>query len=160
MAKKVADICREFPLTPLTLGGQKFDPSAYLAQDYADAADVSTELPAITEWLNEHLQLTEERLEELKLDLDKARAAAYFDLKTADSAGSFEANYPGKPTEEALGHAMNLDPNVVDFRDRLARVSAKRNRLRNTIENFKTKIELARTVESTRRSVFSSDRTS
>jgi hypothetical protein len=107
-------------------------------------------LPAIAEWINEQLQGYAEQLQVRRAELDEVEGEAYFAL----TGGEFADNYLGRQNEEALKHAVAIDPKVKRIKHEVAVLSAWCTRLRATQDNLRMKLELVRSTEATRRSVF------
>jgi len=136
-------------LDPVSWGGDfTLDLDYYLGHDYLDIAEACTELPAVIEWVNERLQrVTEDRLR-IKSKIKRMEAKAYFRLKD----GGYEADgYAGKATNEALERAISLNPEVQKEEDEFAVLSGWHVRLVNLITSLQSKLDLTRSVESTRR---------
>jgi hypothetical protein len=139
-------------IAPITLGGYTLDLNAYLAREYEDVSQAANELPSIAEWVNEQLQAFIETLQKRRNELDEAEAMAYFDLRK----GRFADDYGGRETEDALKHAVVIDPQVRKLNEEIAVLSGWVSRLRGTQENLQMKLELVRSTEATRRKVFES----
>lgn len=135
-------------LEAIDWGDFTLDLDYYLGHDYVDIAEAGTELPAVIEWVNEKLQqVTEDRLRK-KSEIKRLEARAFFDLRN----GGFEAKgYAGKPTEAALDKAVSLDPDVQKAEDEFAVLSGWHGRLVNLMTSLQSKLDLTRSVESTRR---------
>jgi hypothetical protein len=83
-----------------------------------------------------------------KSEIKRLQATAYFDLRN----GGFEREgYTGKPTAEALERAVDLNPNVQKAEDEFAVLSGWHGRLVNLMTSLQSKLDLTRSVESTRR---------
>ena len=143
------------PVAPIAgFDGQKLDIQFYLEEEYADVSDAAREIPAVMEWLNELRQSYQEARDNLKEDLEVARARAYFDLK-GTGEGNFEANYQCKATEEGLKRAVALDAESRKIQRQLSATSAMVGRLSGTLASLQAKVELIRSSEATRRTAFS-----
>jgi hypothetical protein len=137
-------------LKPLELDGQSLDLNYFLTTDYQDATAASVELPALIEYINENYQVMVEGKIRAKGALDKARATAYFDLKS----GLWETRrYSGKPTESAIAAAVELEQPVIDALEQLAIFSGYTARLYNTMLTLRDKLGITRTSEATRRAM-------
>jgi hypothetical protein len=137
-------------LKPIMLDGSPLDLNYFLTTDYQDATSASVELPAIIEYVNENLQAMIEGKITSKAALERARAAAYFDLKQ----GLWETrNYEGKPTEKALEMAVELEQVVIDAVQTFATFSGYASRLYNLIQTLHAKMGMTRTSEATRRAL-------
>lgn len=135
-------------LTAINWGDFTLDLDYYLGHDYVDIAEAGTELPAVIEWVNEKLQeITEDKLVK-KSQVKRLEATAYFELKN----GGYEAKgYAGKATSEAIERAVTLDPDVQKAEDEFAVLSGWHVRLVNLMTSLQSKLDLTRSVESTRR---------
>ena len=128
----------------------------YLSGDYHDISVAAEELPPVVEWVNSKLQeLIEQKL--IKQHAIKiAEGKAYFDLK---SGGYERAGYAGKPTNEALAHAVALNENVIKAIEDYAVLYGWVERLRSLQGSLQTKLDLIRSSEATRRRVWDSEGT-
>ena len=142
-------------LGKISLDGQSVDIGFYLQKAYDDVGEASTELPSLIEWLNEQLQVFTEERNLAEHGIDVARAKAYFDLKGTGN-GSFAENYPGKQTEEALKHALELEPTVAKAIEKHAVYHSWCLRITNTMRSLQARLELIRSTEATRRKAFPS----
>lgn len=135
-------------LDAIDWGDFTLDLDYYLGHDYVDIAEAGTELPAVIEWVNEKLQtVTTDRLMK-KSEIKRLQARTYFDLRN----GGFEREgYTGKPTTEALERAVDLNPDVQKAEDEFAVLSGWHGRLVNLMTSLQSKLDLTRSVESTRR---------
>ena len=145
---------QELPsLEPFEIEGFTFDPNYYLTAEYIDIDSACRELPPIIEWINEKLQtMIEEKMHTDNL-IRRARAKAYFDLKT----GTFLEKYHGKMTEIAVDKAVDLDMDVQKHEDAYARLYAWCNRLNNIQASLRDKLNLVRSAESTRRALIQNE---
>jgi hypothetical protein len=136
-------------LGKLTFGSESINLNYYLTAAYDDIAQASVELPAIIEWINEQSQpFIEERLRVKQL-IKKTEAQVYFELID----GTFEQLYHGKKTAVAIERAISLDARVNDLYEKMARVQGWVTRLQQLQESLQAKLDLVRSVESTRRRV-------
>lgn len=134
----------------IELDGYTLDVGSFLAKEYLEIGEASIELPTVIEWLNLQLQSMIESKHKLKADLGRVEATAFFALKQ----GKFQQlGYGDKPTETAVAHAVNLDPDVARISDDLAVVTGWVERLTNLQRSLQHKLELVRSVEATRRTV-------
>jgi hypothetical protein len=133
--------------------GQTLDIGHYLTHSYDDVSEASQELPAMLEWVHTRLQVVYEKRLILKAELEEAMAKAWFDLQ-GHGAGSFAENFHGKPTAEAINHAVNLDQHVCKLKRTLAVYTAWTQRLNNLQSSIQAKLDLVRSTEATRRTVF------
>ena len=143
-------------LDVLELGGQPLDLKHFLEYDYDEIDAAMVELPPIIEYINHWLQIYNQQKSQAEAQLEVEKAKAYFALHN----GLFEdRGYGGKKTAVAVLHAINLEKNVQEAKERLAIVEAWCGRLYNTMANLRSKIELVRSSESTRRAAFQSTQT-
>lgn len=137
----------------LTLNNESIDLNYYLTTAYDDISQASTELPAIIEWINEQIQPYIEERFRLKQAIKKIEATVYFELV----GGAFEQLYHGKMTAAAVEHAITLDGRVDDLYEKMARVQGWVTRLQQLQDSLQAKLDLVRSVESTRRRVINDD---
>ena len=135
-------------LQSISWGDFTLDLNFYLGHDYVDISEASTELPAVIEWVNEKLQqVTEDRMRK-KSEIKRLEARVFFDLRN----GGFEdRQYAGKPTEAALDKAISLDPDVQVAEDEFSVLTGWHGRLANLLTSLQSKLDMTRSVESTRR---------
>lgn len=137
-------------LDKIELDGYVFDPGYYLGSEYLDISTASQELPPIIEWLNAKYQSFAEQKLSTEHHLKRARATAYFRLT---EGGYFVETYGTKPTQAALGHAIELDAAVCQLEDEYAKLYAWCGRLFNLQNSLRAKLDLVRSTESTRRAM-------
>lgn len=136
-------------LAKISHGQTVLDIEYYLRQDYENIQLANEEIPHLICWLGEVRGWAFKRAMDAEGAWDKAKASAYFALK---NGGEFQSRgYGEKPTEEAIKHAIQLDPIVrecalsySEFKRRLLHVE-------ETIGCLKLKIDLIRSSETTRR---------
>ena len=143
-------------LEKITLRGYTLDLDKYLKADYSDISHAAAELPAVMEWINECLHDLREGYNILKTEVDEVEAKAYFELTSPGEQG-FEQNYHGKQTADALNRAVTLDTKVAEKKRSLARQAAWCQRLAGIQQSLQAKLDLTRSSESTRRTVFGRD---
>jgi hypothetical protein len=135
-------------LDKLTLDGYGLDLDYFLGNAYDDISAASTELPSIIEWVNMQLQSVVEQQVNQKQLIKELEARAFFDLR----AGRYEdRGYAGKPTGEAMTHAVALEPSVKDAHREFAKLTSWVRRLNNLQSSLQFKLELIRSTEATRR---------
>lgn len=139
------------PLSALSYDASfSLDLEYFLGSDYSDISIASEELPSVIEWVNEKLQIVVEGRRVKEHDLKRAYASAYFSLKKDwDRSG-----YAGKPTEDALKHAITLDEEVTRLNDDAAVFEGWVSRLRGLQSTLSAKLDLVRSSEATRRGLF------
>lgn len=142
-------------IAPITLEGYTLDLNYYLNREYDEVGEAALDLPSIAEWVNEQLQSFTESLQIAKVDLAEAEAEIYFKLKK----GQYDEDYGGKPTADALNHAININLRVRELNHTIAVLHAWCQRLRGIQENLRMKLDLVRSTEATRRAVFDSNPT-
>lgn len=139
-------------IKPITIDGQTVDVNCFLKAAYDDVSEASQQLPALLEWVSETLQgYSESKLLSKRL-LAEAEATAYFSLKRDEDG--FSAHYPGKMTEDALKHAVNLEPAVKEAAREYISWDSWVDRLYNLQRSLQAKLELVRSSEATRRAAF------
>ena len=134
----------------ITLGGFTLDLNYYLNREYDEIGEAGLDLPSIAEWVNEQLQGFGETLQTTRTELAEVESETFFSLKK----GQYADDYGGKATVEALKHAINIDPRVRKLNREVATLQAWCYRLRGIQDNLKMKLELVRSTEATRRSIF------
>ena len=140
-------------LEKFELDGFEFDPNYYLSGDYIDIEESCQQLPPIIEWINEKLQtFTEQKMLTQSL-IERAKAEAYFRLKS----GELVEKYGTKPTEMALAHALALDSSVQKFEEDYYKLYAWCIRMNNILSSLRDKLNLVRSAESTRRAMIGRD---
>jgi hypothetical protein len=138
----------------LTLDGFTLDVDYFLTCEYDDISAAAAELPSVIEWINERLQSYQEMKLIKKAEVSEAEARAYFEL-TGPSENNLESNYPGsKRTETALAHAIAIDPTVTEAKRELAVLTGWTGRLGGLMNSLQSRLDLLRSSEATRRSVF------
>jgi len=137
-------------LDKLRLDGCTLDIEHYLRTDYEISA-ACEELPPVVEWVNSQLQQLVEQKFVKKHEIKQAEAKAYFALKSHLFA---ERGYHGRPTEEAVRHAVTLEPDVQKVVNEYAILCGWVLRLQNLQLSLQTKLDLVRSSEATRRKVF------
>lgn len=140
---------------PIELDGFKLDVNYFVSKDYDDIASAAQELPPVIEWVNCKLQsLTEQKL--LKDDeVKEMEAETWFYLQ---NGGWEDNNYAGRKNAHALLMGCRLDPRVKKAKQELAVLTAWAQRLYNVMASLQAKLELVRSAEATRRSIFDSER--
>ena len=137
-------------LKPFDLDGTPVDLNYFLTTDYQDSTVASMEIPALIEYINEHLQGMIEGKIRSKADLERARGRAYLDLK----GGLWEVReLAGKPTDKGLDAAVEQEQTVIDAVEQYAIFSGYVSRLYNLIAVLHSKLDIVRTSESTRRAL-------
>ena len=142
------------PLAKLTLCGHELDLERYLSGEYLDVAQACEELPPIIEWVNETLQ--EAVLQKLRA-ARKSReiwAKTFIGLRNGGYMEIYGAEK--KPTETTLEYATTLDAAVQAASATTEEWTAYVRRLEGVLRSLHLKLDLIRTVESTRRSLFNS----
>src|SRR5271165_1589694 len=98
--------------------GQTVDLDYFMDHDYEDIRQAMEELPSIACWMEIQRSWAVRRTILNEGAWRRAKAAAYFALK---NGGEFQARGFGeKPTEDALRHAVELDPNVIKAEQNIA----------------------------------------
>lgn len=120
-----------------------------LRRRYDDIGEAAIEIPAAVEWLNEVLQYYLSVKINDQAELTRKKAEVYRRLRDGD----YEKTYSDKMTEAALERAVALDDDVRQGNANIAESEAWVERLRNTIRNLLVRLDILRTVESTRRHV-------
>ena len=139
------------PLSKIPHGETVLDVEYYLRRDYENIQLANEEIPHVICWLGEVRSWSYKRVADAESAWDKAKASAYFALK---NGGEFVARgFGDKPTEEALKHAMQLDPVVRECAASYAEFKRRLIHVDETIECLKLKIDLIRSTETTRRIV-------
>lgn len=134
---------------PIVYGDEELDLNELLRCTYDDIGDAAVEIPAAVEWLNEVLHYYLQTKVNDAAELTRVKAEAYRKLRD----GGYAAAYTDKMTEAALDRAVAIDPTVRQGNANVAESEAAVERLRNTIRNLTTRLDILRTVESTRRHV-------
>ena len=154
----MADSTDKLPnLDQIKLRGYTLNLNRYLQANYDDISHAAAELPSIMEWINECLHDFRETKGTYEAELEELEAKAYFDL-VGGGPGGFAENYDGKPTEAALKHAVALDPEVKKKKREFTVALGWCQRLMDMQNSFRAKLELTRSSESTRRTVFDNDK--
>ena len=137
------------PLAKISHGDTVLDVEYYLRRDYENIQLANEEIPHVICWLGELRSWAFKRVADSEGAWDKAKGAAYFALK---SGGEFQSRgYGEKPSEDALKHAIQLDPVVRECASSYAEFKRRLIHVEETIECFKLKIDLIRSSETTRR---------
>ena len=116
---------------------------------YDDIGEAAIEIPAAVEWLNQTLQYYLMTKVNDQAEVTRTKADVYRKLRD----GGYEAQYGDKMTEAALERAVALDDDVRQANANVAESEAMVERLRNTIRTLLIRLDILRTVESTRRHV-------
>lgn len=135
-------------IPPIVLDGFSLDVDYYVKKEYIDISDAADELPSVIEWLNFQWQLQKEQRGLKEAELERAEAQTYFDLKDGDFQ---RKGYGDKPTDKALGYAIDLNQKVTELKEDIAILSALADRLLNTQRSLQFKLDLVRSSEATRR---------
>ena len=125
------------------------DLNSLLRRNYDDIGEAAVEIPAAVEWLNQTLQYYLSVKVTDQAELSRTKADVYRKLRD----GGYEEQYADKMTEAALERAVALDDNIRQLYSNCAESEALVERLRNTIKVLLTRLDILRTVESTRRHV-------
>jgi hypothetical protein len=120
---------------------------AFLKKPYDDIGEAAVELPAIIEWVNQQQQWIIETRQIQKQELRTIRATVYIRLKNGGAADLL----PGKVSEQAVEHLLEMDEGVIAKNTELAKTSAWASRLGNLLYVLQAKLDLVRSTESTRR---------
>mgnify|MGYP001614093028 CR=1 FL=1 len=135
-------------LKNLRIGNEVLDLDRLLNADYENVAEASEKLPAAISWLSYQRAAMTEQVMLFDRREEQAKAEAYFALKN----GEFEARGHGiKPTDAALKMAVLLDPAVIQSGKDFARYKRHLALYSGQIEALRSKLELVRTSEATRR---------
>ena len=136
-------------LMKVTDNGGTLDVEYYLRKEYENIADAAIEIPNAICWLAEVRGWAARRFINSENAWKQAEAKAYFALKTG---GEFQSRGFGeKITEDALKHAVQLDPVVIECGRAYADYKRKLIMVEEAIECLKLKIDLVRSKETTRR---------
>jgi hypothetical protein len=140
-------------ISPIELDGETLDVQYFLTKHFDDIGEASLELPAIIEWISSKLQgIVESKLCK-ENELERVEAEVWFYLQN----GGFEdRNYTGKKTQYSLSMALRLDDKVKAIKDEIATLTGWQQRLENLVYSLRSKLEIVRSVETTRRSQLSS----
>ena len=136
-------------------GSATLDVEHYLRKEYENIGQAAEEIPNLICWLGELRGWAVQRFMNAESAWKKAEATAYFALK---NGGEFQARGLGERiTEDALKHAVQLDPIVRECADSYADLRRKMIQVEETIDAFKLKIDLIRSNETTRRMVITDE---
>lgn len=150
---------KKFPVPSLrkftSSDGVVIDLSAILSHNYDDIGEASSVLPPHIGYFGYLRALAVERSINGKQRIKQAEAKAYFELKN----GGFQAKgYGEKITEAALEHAVQLDPEVIRLTEEYAAAERDEERHEWAVDALKAKLDLVRSVETTRRIEHEPDR--
>lgn len=142
-------------LKSYTVGDETADLTAILCAPYEDIGEAVEALPGWIGWFGYQRGVAVERMLKADFAWKQAEATQYFELKN----GAFVTQgFGDKPTEAALEHAVVLTPQVKAAADEYAKCKRNVDWISSTIEALKTKFELVRSGEATRRMEHEPDR--
>jgi hypothetical protein len=132
----------------IVVEGQTVVLADYLSRDFSDIREASETLPSILGFLGQARARALADTMSAKRMLAQAKATVYFALRN----GEFEAKgYGGKPTEEALKHAIALDETVIaaaEYHEKMIRFFGV---LDSSVDSMVAKMDLVRSSEATKR---------
>jgi hypothetical protein len=136
-------------LAKLKLGEYDLNVDFYMKMDYVDATSACKELPAIIEYVNEHLMWAVEDMMKAKQSYREAYGEGFAFLKDKDHWA--ERGLVGNPTDKGVETQIPREPYVREAAHNLAYATAWVGRLRQLIASLEAKLGMVRTSEATRR---------
>ena len=132
----------------ISVEGQTVVLGDYLSRDFSDIREASETLPSVLGFLGQARARALADTMMAKRMLAQAKATVYFALRN----GEFETRgFGGKPTEEALKHAIALDENVIaaaEYHEKTVRFFGV---LDSSVDAMTSKMDLVRSSEATKR---------
>lgn len=134
--------------------GETLDIDYYLTTPYDEISEATNELPAIIEWLNELKASYIENRDVAEIELKRVVGETYFNLRGLGKVAFGEQYGGANMTEDALGHAVDIDAKVNAQRKMVAAWNGNVSRVAGSIFSLQAKVELLRSSEATRRRVY------
>lgn len=122
------------------------DPDYYFRKRYDDIKEAASELPVVIEYINESLQRAAIAAANSKRDLQSLEAETYVRLRQ-----EWNTLFAEKMTEKALEMAVFQDTDLASASKNYSVLKSYVTRLANMQENLRSKLDLLRSVEATRR---------
>jgi hypothetical protein len=124
----------------------ELDPDYYFRKRYDDIVEAASELPVVIEYINESLQRAAIGAANCKRDLQSLEAETYVRLRQ-----EWNTLFAEKMTEKALEMAVFQDTDLAAASKNYSVLKSYVTRLANMQENLRSKLDLLRSVEATRR---------
>lgn len=124
----------------------ELNPDYYFRKRYDDIVEAASELPLVIEYINESLQRASIESANKKRDLEALEAETYIRLR--QDWGNL---YAEKMTEKAVEMAVSQDENLNKAYKEFSVLKSYVARLANMQENLRSKLDMLRSVEATRR---------
>jgi hypothetical protein len=122
------------------------DVNYYFKKRYEDIVEASSELPVIIEYINESLQRASIASSDEKRYVETLEAEAYTRIR-----GDWTAHSSEKMTEKALEMAIAKDEDLTKAAANYSILRSYVSRLSNMQENLRSKLDMLRSVEATKR---------
>lgn len=122
------------------------DPDYYFRKRYDDILEAASELPVVIEYINESLQRAAISATDAKRDLESMEAETYTRFRQ-----EWNTLYAEKMTEKALEMAVLQDKELAEVSRNYSVLKSYVTRLANMQENLRSKLDMLRSVEATRR---------
>jgi hypothetical protein len=131
----------------LEINGFQLDVDTLLKKEYDDVAEACLEVPAIMDFLNDHVRDVQDVISQKEALLRREWANRYFDLRL---------NWPRpeiKPSATAISMAMDADEHLSSCQTEVDSLRSWVKRIEGLQNALKVKLDLLRTSEATRRYV-------
>jgi len=136
------------PIQPAKVGKDVLDLDYLLNAPYEDISEAAENIPAAIGWLGYNRSMAIERMILSEQAWKKVEATQYFELK---HGGFTSQGFGDKPTEEALKKAVLLTDQVDEACQDYAKRRQQVEWFTSQIDALKSKLELVRSSEATRR---------
>ena len=124
----------------------ELDPDYYFRKRYDDIHEAASELPLVIEYINESLQRASIETANKKRDLEALEAETYIHMRK-----EWVNLYAEKMTEKALEMAVMQDETLCKAFKEFSVLKSYVGRLANMQDNLRSKLDMLRSVEATRR---------
>lgn len=128
------------------------DPDFWFRKRFDDIQQAASELPVVIEYINESLQRASIHASRAKRDLQTLEAETYTRLRQG-----WGNTYAEKMTEKALDMVVLQDAPLSEAQENYSVLKSYVTRLANMQENLRSKLDMLRSVEATRRKLIDDD---
>jgi hypothetical protein len=124
----------------------ELDPDYYFSKRYEDVVEAASELPLVIEYINESLQRAAIAAADAKQKLSELEAEIFLDIRQR-----WNELYAEKLTEKSLDMAVLKNKDLSEASRNYSVLKSYVTRLSNMQENLRSKLDMLRTVEATKR---------
>lgn len=130
----------------------ELDPDYYFRKRYEDITDAASELPVVIEYINESLQRASIAASDSKRDLQSLEAETYTRFRQ-----EWTQHFSEKMTEKALEMTVLQDKDLTEASRNYSVLKSYVTRLANMQDNLRSKLDMLRSVEATKRRLIEDD---